>query len=129
MKIPYKKRYQNTNLILAVLWLGFFTIGIFIKDDPNWMDYGWLLISFMYFGLYHYQKQKPYLSIENGILKRNSGFGKQINLNEIKHIKSFAGDYILQSDETKLKIDTQLIDSNSLENLNVELKRLNVNWV
>ena len=128
MRIGYKKKHMNINLIFGLIWLVWFFIGILTKDEPNWTDYGWIVISAMYLIGYFYQRQNKYLTIENGIIKINSPFGKKLNLTEIKRIKKFAGDYILKSDKKDLTINTQIIDPNSLAELNAELEKLNVEW-
>jgi hypothetical protein len=128
MKIAYKNRLVNQNLVFGLLWLLFFFVGLVMGDDLHWVEFGWMVISIMYFCLYFYQKQKQYLSIENNVLRVTSGFGKQVNLQEIKHIKSFAGDYILYTDKSKLRINTQIIAPDSLANLNAELKKLYAEW-
>lgn len=128
MKIGYKKRQMNINLIFGLIWLVWFFIGILTKDKPNWTDYGWIVISAMYLSVYFYQRQNKYLTIENGFIKDNSPFGKKINLTDIKQIKKFAGDYIIKTEITELTINTQVIDPNSLAELNNELNKLNVEW-
>ena len=128
MEIKYKKRHLNVNLISGFFWLIWFLIGVFGKEEPNWTDYGWIFISLMYLGLYFYQKNYKYLTIENGIINVNGPFGKKLKLTEIKRIKKFAGDYILKTDKNELTINTQIIDPNSLAELNTELEKLNVEW-
>ena len=128
MEIKYKKKHLNVNLILGLVWLIWFFIGVFGKEEPNWTDYGWFFISLMYLGIYYYQKKYNYLSIENGIINVNGPFGKKLNLTEIKWIKKFAGDYILKTDEKELTINTQIINQSSLAELNAELEKLNVEW-
>ncbi|MCP4054352.1 MAG: hypothetical protein GY739_15090 [Mesoflavibacter sp.] len=128
MRIGYKKRHMNINLIFGLVWLVWFFIEILTKDELNWNDYGWIVISAMYLIGYFYQRQNKYLTIENGIIKINSPFGKKLNLTEIKRIKKFAGDYILKTDNKELTINTQIIDPNSLAELNTELEKLNVEW-
>ena len=128
MEIKYKKKHLNVNLILGLVWLIWFFIGVFGKEEPNWTDYGWFFISLMYLGIYYYQKKYNYLSIENGIINVNGPFGKKLNLTEIKWIKKFAGDYILKTDEKELTINTQIINPSSLAELNAELKKLDVEW-
>ena len=128
MKIGYKKRHLNINLILGIIWLVWFFIGVFGKEEPNWTDYGWLVISIAYLSIYFYQKKYKYVSIENGILSVNGPIGKKLNLTEIKLIKKFAGDYILKTDKKELTINTQIIDPNSLAELNAVLGKLNVEW-
>ena len=74
--------------------------------------------------IYFYEMKKQYLSINNGRLTRHSLIPRKINLNEIKQIKKFAGDYTLKTDKTELTIDTQIIEKNSLVTLNNELNKL-----
>ena len=128
MKIGYKKKHLNVNLIIGLFWLIWFFVRVFEKNEPNWTDYGWIVIFLMYLGLYFYQKNYKYLTIENGIINVNGPFGKKLNLTEIKRIKKFAGDYILKTDKKELTINTQIIDPNSLAELNAELEKLNVEW-
>jgi len=128
MKISYKKKQLNINLIFGVIWLAYGILTVAFDEKPNWIDYGWFVFSGIYFTAYFYQKKEKYLTIENGTIKQNWPFGKKINLKEIKIIKHFAGDYILKSDKTKLTINTQLIDEKSLVDLKTELKKLNAEW-
>ena len=128
MKIQYKKRQLNFNLIFGIIWLTYFLIQLIFDKEIHWIDYGWILISLAYFGIYFYQKKYKYVSIENGILTVNGPLGKKLNLTEIKRIKKFAGDYILKSDKKDLTINTQIIDPNSLAELNAKLEKLNVEW-
>lgn len=128
MRIEYKKRHLKINLILGIVWLIFGLLGVFTKENTYWTDYGYLAISLLYLILYFYQKQNKYLTIENGIININGLFGKKMNLNEIKQIRKFAGDYILKTGEKELTINTQIIDPNSLAELNAELEKLKVEW-
>jgi len=128
MKISYKKKHLNINLILGLVWLVWFFVGVFVNEEPNWTDYVWILISLMYLGLYFYQKRYNYLTLENGMININGPFGKKLNLNDLKQIKKFAGDYILKTDQKELTINTQIIDPNSLAQLDAELKKTNVAW-
>lgn len=128
MKIAYKKRHLNVNLILGLVWLVFFFVKVFAEEELNWIDYGWIIISAMYLGMYVYQKSYKYLTIENGVIKVNGWFGKKVTLNDIKRIKKFAGDYILKTDNKELTINTQIIDPASLSELNAELEKLDVEW-
>ncbi|WP_405377568.1 hypothetical protein [Nonlabens sp. Asnod3-A02] len=124
MKIRYKKKYLSFSLIFGILWLIISLLGIFTKENPYWTDYAFLIISFLYLGTYFYGKRNKYLTLENGQIFVNKPFGKKINLNDIKQIKNFAGDYILKTDKTELKINTQIIDEKSLVELNNELEKL-----
>ena len=94
----------------------------------NWFDYGWFVFSGIYLIIYFYQKKEKYLTLENGFINQNWPFGKKMNLNEIKRIRHFAGDYILKSENKELTINIQLIDEESLLELKTELKKLNAEW-
>lgn len=56
----------------------------------------------------------------------NGTFGKKLNLTEIKRIKKFPRDYILKTDKKELTINTQIIEPDSLAELNTELEKLHV---
>ena len=128
MKILYKKKIVNSNLILGIVWLVFGIISMVFREESNPFDYVWLVFSGIYLVLYFYQKNEKYLTIKNGVIKQNWPLGKEMNLNDIKQIRHFAGEYILKSETKKIAINIDLIDGKSIEELKTELKRLNVNW-
>ena len=127
MTIAYKKKYLNINLIYALL----FTVTLFpftLNSAENWMLIIGILSPASFIAKYFYQKQKKYLTIEDERIRVNNIFGKGINLNEIKTIEKYAGDYILKTGNKKLKIDTTIIEPTELSNLNSVLEKLNVKW-
>ncbi len=128
MRIPYKKKQVKLNLIMGIIWLIYGIVLVIFNEDVNWFEYGWFIFSAIYFVIYFYQKKEKYLTLENGIIKQNWPFGKKMNLNEIKRIRHFAGDYILASENKELTINIQLIDEKSLLGLKTELKKLNAEW-
>jgi len=128
MKILYKKRRFDYNLTFGIFWLVLSLLKIFKQEKFSWFNWGFLILSFLYLGIYSYEKKNQYLTIENGMISINKLFPKRIRLTEIKQIKKFAGDYILKTDKTALTINTQFIDENSLKELNTELEKLNIEW-
>jgi len=98
------------------------------KAEVNWIDYGWGLLSLMYFINYFYLKKYKYLAIENGMINVNGPLGKKLSLNEVKRIKKFGGDYILKTDKKELTICTQFIETDTLNKLNKKLEKLGVVW-
>ena len=128
MKIPYKKKQLNINLIFGIVWLINGIIQTYFDEKLRWYNFSWFILSGVYFIIYINQKTKNYLTIENGIIKENYPFGKKIYLDEIKLIKHFAGDIILKTEKTELTINTLLIDEKSIPELTTELKKLNVEW-
>lgn len=128
MRIRYKKKQLYINLFLGLIWLVFGVVNAVLSDSADWFDYSWFLLSGFYLTLYFYQKKEHYLTIESGIIKQNWPFGKKLNLDEVKQIKLFAGDYILKTDTEELSINSQLINSESLTVLNEELAKLEIGW-
>jgi len=128
MKIKYKKQPLLFYLTAGLFWLIFFIVILFEKERLNWIDYGWIVMSFVYLGIFYFQKKYKYITIEDGIIRINGPLGKELKLIEIKRIKKFAGDYIIKTDQKEMTINTQIIDPNSLKELDVELEKLDVVW-
>lgn len=128
MKIKYKKQPLLFYLTAGLFWLIFFIVILFEKERLNWIDYGWIVMSFVYLGIFYYQKKYKYIIIEDGIIRINGPLGKELKLIEIKRIKKFAGDYIIKTDQKEMTINTQIIDPNSLKELDIELEKLDVVW-
>lgn len=120
MKIRFKKKRLRVNLILGIVWIGLGTLSIVIDDEIRWTDYGYLVIGMLYIGHYLYDLTNQYLTIENGTIRKNGlyGLGKKLNLDEINWIKKFGEDYTLKTKKKDLKINTELIDKDSLNELN-----------
>tara|TARA_R110002111_G_scaffold2_3_gene21 strand:+ start:2105 stop:2491 length:387 start_codon:yes stop_codon:yes gene_type:complete len=125
MKIRFKKKRLKLSLIFEILFFILGTIAV-ISDSNNIFNYGYLIIGILYIGTYFFENNKQYLTIENGIISKNHLIPKKINLNEIKQIKKFAGDYILKTDSTELRINTELIEEKSLAELKTVLENLNL---
>lgn len=128
MKIRFKKKRLRVNLILGIVWIGLGTLSIVTDDEIRWTYYGYLVIGMLYIGHYLYDLTNQYLTIENGTIRKNGlyGLGKKLNLDEINWIKKFAGDYTLKTKKSDLKINTELIDKDSLNELNKILVGLNL---
>ena len=125
MKIRFTKKRLKHYLIFGILWLVFGTTAV-IFDSENVFNYVHLIIGILYFGTYLFENNKQYLIIENGIISKNHLIPKKINLNEIRRINKFAGDYILETDSSELRINTELIEEKSLEELHTLLDNLNL---
>lgn len=128
MKIQYKKKQVKLILIIGTISLINGIVPVVFNEDVNWFGYFWFVFSGICLIIYFYEKKKKYLTLENGILKQNWPFGKKMNLNEIKRIRHFAGDYILKSKNKELTINIQSIDEESMLKLKTELKKLNAEW-
>lgn len=125
MNIRFKKKRFRYFLIFGILWLVLGTTVV-IFDSDKIFNYGYLTVGILYIATYLFENKKHYLTIENGIISKNHLIPKKINLNEIRRIKKFAGGYILKTDSTELRINTELIEEKSLVDLNAVLKSLNL---
>lgn len=126
MKIKYKKKRLYANLTIGVVWVILGIINLILEEKIEWNDYGYLAIGVLYIGLFFYEILNQYLTIDQGMIKKHSIFKKEIHINDITWIKKFAGDYTLKTDTQKLKINTELIEPKSLEELNKILRELNL---
>lgn len=125
MKIHYKKKRLKNAIIFGGTWLILGILAIIFNPD-NIFSYGYIIMGFLYFGTYIFENRIQYLTIENGTISRNSLISKKINLTDIIRIKKFAGDYILKTDNTEFRINTQIIEKESLIALDTELQKLNL---
>ncbi|WP_405570773.1 hypothetical protein [Winogradskyella sp. Asnod2-B02-A] len=129
MIISYKKKHLTINLALGIIWLINGIVQVAFNDGIKWYDFIWFALALAYFILYFFQKNQKYITINNGIIKENSSFGKKLKINDIRQIKHFAGDYILKTKNQQIIIKTQLIDNNCVIELKSELKKINATWI
>lgn len=120
---------MTANLIQGIVWFGIAVIETFTFDTYRWFGFFWYVMGIFYIGSYFHQKSKKYLSLENGILKQNRPFGKEIRLTELKTIRHFAGDYTLKSDSKEFKINGLVVDKEELPTLVEELKKSPAEWI
>ncbi|NER10405.1 hypothetical protein SAMN06265375_10150 [Muriicola jejuensis] len=126
MKIKYTKKRLRVNLILGLIWLVLGVLKWGFDHFDFWLDYYPLVLAFLYLALYLFELQNQYLNIVEDLIKKNYPFGKQIHLPDVTRIKKYAGDYILLTDKSKMKIDTQIIDPDCLKKLKRVLADLNL---
>jgi hypothetical protein len=130
MKIRYNKKRQNYNLAFGIVWAIIGLVSISYSEENKIGDYLFLLASILYFGLFFYERTNQYITITENEIKKNTLFGKKINIAEITSIKKIAGDYILKTDNVEMIINTELITEvsfndliNILSNLNLPTKK------
>lgn len=125
MKIRFKKKRLRTYLILGVIWLALGTTSIIMNPDNFW-SYGFIALGILHLGTYIFENKNQYLKIENGVITKQRLIPKKISLNEIKRIKKFAGDYILTTDSSELRINTHIVEEESLKQLDSLLQGINI---
>lgn len=114
------------HLFFGVAWVIFAIFALNNIKALSWLDYGYFLLSIIYFSQFFYEYRNQYLTIENGSIRKNSFLGKTVELNKITEIKKFAGDYMLKTDSLEFKINTELIDEYSLMDLNKILEKIDL---
>jgi|TARA_B110000090_G_C13153511_1_gene358668 hypothetical protein len=126
MKINFTKKQLHLNLIYAFLFL-ITGMPFLFRAPDTWMLVVALLLPISFVLKYVYQKKYQYVTIENGSIRKNNLFKKEVQLSAIKTIEKYAGSYILRTNTQKLRIDTTMIAPNSLLELNAELEKLMLN--
>ena len=128
MKIKYKKRTLYITLAISVFEVLLFLISFYIEGKKfSWNNSVYLVLAIITFTLYFYTKNYGYLTIKNGVLRRNKIlFAKVINLKNIDSFNNYGGDYHIKANDKKMTINTHLIDVESLDYLNTELSKYNL---
>jgi hypothetical protein len=126
MKINFTKKYLNLNRMYALIGsIG--VLPVLFADADTWMVIVAILTPIGGVLINIYQKQNQYITIENGSIRKNTFFQKEVRLSEIKTIEKYAESYILKTDTQKLRIDTSIIAADSLITLNAALEKLMLN--
>jgi hypothetical protein len=128
MKIKFKNSRFIKNIVIGSV---FVLIGIDSFIDVNndrESKYFIFCAGIIYVASAVYEMIFQYLTIEEGTIKSNAllSFRKKIKLNEVYWIKESDRNYYLKTEKTVFKINTDLIETNSLLNLHVVLKELNL---
>ena len=126
MKIKYKKSRSRFYLIMIIIWFILLTVNIFYVDSSNWTFWIWIVLPLGYISMYSFEYFNQYLQIENGFIYKTSLFPKKVELNKVLKFRKFAGDYIIETDQSELRIDTSLIDKESLKELDKALASSNL---
>lgn len=128
MKIKFKKKKFIYNLVFGVLYLAIGLEGIINQENVRWTKYFFFILGTIHLITFLFEIRNQYLIIENGILKKNILFGhnKEIHLKDIILITEFGEEYKLITEQTVLKINPELIDNNSYNELILILSELNL---
>ena len=126
MKIKYKKKKLFFDLLSGLFWTGMAIDGIVGNENVRWTKYVMLLLGLVYLTTFIFKTTQQYLTIENGTIQLNEMLGsiQKINLDEIIQIIEFDGDYILITENKKMKVNTEEIDTKSLMDLKNILGKL-----
>ncbi|NOR27187.1 MAG: hypothetical protein GQ540_01525 [Lutibacter sp.] len=124
IKIRYKRMHLRWKFIFGLFWLILGAISI-TNNPENYFNYGYLIASLFYFVNYFFKSKNQYLTFDNDSITLNNFISQRISLADLNQIKKDGRNYIFQSEKSELRINTRLIDKNSLKDLKVILKNLN----
>lgn len=115
--LKYKRKRTNFLLFWSIAWFAMFTISFFTKEHLLWFDFGWLTLAAIYFLLYgwHVTQQFGKVQQDKLFLHHERLRPKVIDLKKVSEVRYFAGDYIFQTAQDQIRIDTKLIDQSSLQ--------------
>jgi hypothetical protein len=126
MKINFTKKHLNLHLVYTVIG-SISVLPVLFTDADTWMLVVAILTPIGGVLGNVYQKKYQYGTIENGSIRKSSLFRKEVQLSDIKTIEKYAASYIIKTDTQKLRIDTSIIEPNSLRELNAALEKLMLN--
>jgi hypothetical protein len=128
IKVKYKSKKLYSYLFFGVLWIFLAIAYLYNQNTSDWLFYVNLVLGLAYLGLFTYGLIVPYLTIENGYLKKNYSkhLGKKVKLQDVVWIKKFGDSYTLITTDNKLNYQTNWIDNASIELLHDELGKLNL---
>ncbi len=121
--IPYNYKGIRLNRFLGIAFIVLSIIGFFNNPDNYIFNYGYLLFGIGYIYLYFFMYSKAGLLIRDGVINVQP-LGKSIVIAEVIEFKKFAGDYTLITENSKLVINTQLLDAKGLQQLDAVLKSI-----
>lgn len=128
MKIKFKKKRLIYNLVFSILYIVIGLDGIINQENIRWTKYVFFILGTIYLISSLFEIRNQYLTIENGMIRKNILFGKneKINLKDITQIMEYQGEYKLITDQTLLKFNPELIDANSYDILKHILTELDL---
>ncbi|WP_159022868.1 hypothetical protein [Formosa sp. L2A11] len=120
IKIRYKKKKLNMNLIAGILWSVLAISKIVLAEESkfNFLTYGWILLAVLYLGLYAVQRFTAYLIIKDDVISKQIPLPKHIIISDITEIKTFKSGYKIITDSKTLSINTEMINEDDLAKLN-----------
>jgi hypothetical protein len=123
-----KRERQAIWLFFGIVWFIIGLFKIFKTEQFEWTNTWFLILAIIFLFTLFYRKRKQYLTLENGVISKNSLFHKPLKMSEIKRIEKKSEKYILKTDLRKFTIDTKIIAEKSLSELITELEKLNIEW-
>ena len=117
LNILYNQTHLKRSLILGISYVIIGSFSLFLNLQNHFLS-GFIGLGIFYVVLYFWQKNRPYVQITDDAIIIDKGVTKkQIPLDQITSVKYFAGDYVVKTPLKEVTIDTNLLDKESLTDL------------
>lgn len=114
MKIRYSKKRLFSTLLLGGLFTLMGALKIY-EGGAHFFHYFQLVFGIAVLASHLFERHYQYLTIEEGFLTKNSIKRKTIRINDFRRIQSFPGKIKLFTSKEKLRINTEVINEDSLK--------------
>ena len=101
LNIPFPKKRTKLHLAFAIGWTVLGSLNALFQNDILSFGYLYFVLAFAYICLYFYQVSNAWISLDASYIYINGKWGKKIPFGDIREVKSFAGDYIIRSEQHK----------------------------
>lgn len=126
MKIKYKRKRLIYTFVMAMIWLilGVISLVFSEQSEMSWFKFAYLFISLLYFFQFFYNLKMQYGTVTADSIEKHELFSsKEIEWKNLITLKKVAGDYKLYSADKKMTINPDLIDKDSLSDLEAVFKK------
>jgi uncharacterized membrane protein YdbT with pleckstrin-like domain len=101
MKIYMRKSLVFRHLVLGLLWFGLLAYKYHLGQSFSAVDIFFVLAGILFIMLFYWERTKPYLTIEDGILRRGK---TSIPVKDIKEWKNKSGILLLRGNDIEIKL-------------------------
>jgi len=123
MTISYSEKHIKFTMVYGILMILIGLLAIY-EDGSSIYSYLWLVLGLLQTGTTLYQKKYQYLTIDNTRITRHSLKSKSIQISDIKKVRRFRNSYKIETLESTLNINKNLIETESLYKLDDFFKEL-----
>ena len=123
MTIKYNPKRIKFNLGYGVIMIFVGLMSVYSSNST--FSYLWVVLGFLIAGTALYEKKHQYLTLGENKITRHSLIPKSVEISEIKKVRKFRNSYKIETSESTLTINKNIIEPESLIRLDDFLKELN----
>ena len=128
-KIKFKKKKLYPNLLLGFLWVALGTVDLIVYGKLDVFKYIYTTCGALYLFHFFYDLKNQYLKIENNTIQKNflyGGWNKKIKFEDIVEVEKTYLNFILKTENEKLKVNADLIEEESYKEFKSIVLSLNL---